>query len=429
MRIAIATLGCKVNQAESSLIAGALKSVGYNIVDLSEGPDICIINTCTVTSKSDYRSRQLIRRAQRAGARVFVTGCYSELNRDSVRTMKGVEEIIENSNKLNIISNIIGKDTDALLARTTESVHEPNKTFKKRSRLFIKIQDGCNYSCSYCVIPRARGASKSETPEIVVQKVEEAVSLGYNEIVLTGIHLGTYGCDLKPKVKLSKLLTTILKKTKIKRIRLSSLEVRELDDELLELLGDKRICNHLHIPLQSGDDRILKLMNRLYDSSEFFLKIKHIYKKFPEIAIGTDVIVGFPGEGDPEFQNTYKLLENLPVAYMHIFPFSARPGTIASEMYDNTPYSIKKERAHILKERAHILESLNTRKKTEYMLKQIGKTLDVLVEDISNNGTCSGTTRNYLRILLPSNNYPRGCLISVRIAGLKEGTLSGIPIL
>lgn len=412
MKISVLTLGCKVNQAESSLIEGSLKSVGHSIVNISEKPDICIINSCTVTSKSDYQSRQLIRRAHRVGARVFVTGCYSELNRENVKSMEGVEEIIDNDSKLSIINMLTGKNVSSSLYFSAGG----------RSRLFIKIQDGCNYSCSYCAIPKARGISKSVNPEVVVEQAGNAVSLGYNEIVLTGIHLGTYGYDLQYKVKLSNLLRTLLKKTKIKRIRLSSLEVREIDDELLELFRDKRVCNHLHIPLQSGDDKILKLMNRTYDSRQFSLKIEHIYKKIPEIAIGTDVIVGFPGEGISEFQNTYSLLECLPISYMHIFPFSARPGTAASKMPDNTPSSLKKERVHVL-------ESLNKRKKTEHMLKQVGKTLDVLVEKSSGDDICCGTTRNYLKILLPSNNYPCGSLIYARIEGLKEGKLTGIPIL
>lgn len=412
MKISILTLGCKVNQAESSLIEGALKSVGHSIVNISEKPDICIINTCTVTSKSDYQSRQLIRRAHRVGARVFVTGCYSELNRENVKSMEGVEEIIDNNNKLSIINRLTGKTVSSSLYFLAG----------ERSRFFIKIQDGCNYSCSYCAIPKARGISKSVNPEVVVEQAGNAVSSGYNEIVLTGIHLGTYGYDLQHKVKLANLVRTLLKKTKIKRIRLSSLEVREIDDELLELFRDKRVCNHLHIPLQSGDDKILKLMNRTYDSRQFSLKIEHIYKKIPEIAIGTDVIVGFPGEGISEFQNTYSLLECLPISYMHIFPFSARPGTAASKMPDNTPSSLKKERVHIL-------ESLNKRKKTEYMLKQVGKILDVLVENSNSDKICCGTTANYLKILLPLNNYPCGSLIYARIEGLKEGKLTGIPIL
>ncbi len=206
MKISVLTLGCKVNQAESSLIEGSLKSSGHQIVDVAEKPDVCIVNTCTVTAKSDCQSRQLIRKAHRAGARVFVTGCYSELNKESVQSIKGVEAIVNNTNKLSIIGRLSNKTIDASSCLTTIA----------KSRFFLKIQDGCNYSCSYCAIPKARGASKSIIPDTVISGAVGAVSSGYNEIVLTGIHLGTYGVDLKPKVTLSKLIETILKQTTIK---------------------------------------------------------------------------------------------------------------------------------------------------------------------------------------------------------------------
>lgn len=411
MKISVLTLGCKVNQAESSLIEGSLKSSGHQIVDVAEKPDVCIVNTCTVTAKSDCQSRQLIRKAHRAGARVFVTGCYSELNKESVQSIKGVEAIVNNTNKLSIIGRLSNKTIDASSCLTTIA----------KSRFFLKIQDGCNYSCSYCAIPKARGASKSIIPDTVISGAVGAVSSGYNEIVLTGIHLGTYGVDLKPKVTLSKLIETILKQTTIKRMRLSSIEVREIDDELLDLLTDKRICNHLHIPLQSGDDRILKLMNRTYNSGHFSFKIKRISKRIPGISIGTDVIVGFPGEGDTEFQNTYTLLEHLPISYMHVFPFSSRPGTFASQMPDKTSPGTKKERAQRL-------ALLSERKKAGYMLEHIGKTLDVLIEDSNMDGTCSGITGNYLKVIVPSGSHTRGSLISVRIQGIQKGKLIGIPI-
>lgn len=412
MKISVLTLGCKVNQAESSLMEGALKSSGHQIVTIAEKPDICIINTCTVTSKSDYQSRQLIRRANRAGARVFVTGCYSELNSGFVKSMGGVEEIIPNDNKLRIINKLSG--TSVL---SSSFFPAPN-----RSRYFIKIQDGCNNSCSYCAIPKARGASKSIIPELIIEQINKAVSSGYNEIILTGIHLGTYGYDLQRKVILSGLLSSILKETRINRVRLSSLEVSEIEDDLLDLLTDERICNHLHIPLQSGDDKVLNLMKRPYDSRQFSLKIENISKKVPDLALGTDVIAGFPGEGDTEFQNTHKLLEALPFTYIHAFPFSPRPNTIASKMPDYTPVSIKKERVQAL-------NALSTRKKTDYMLSQVGKTLEILIEEGLDNALFSGISRNYLRILCPPDDHRCGSLILVRVEELKDGYLYGTPIL
>ncbi|MEK7196684.1 MAG: radical SAM protein, partial [Nitrospirota bacterium] len=223
-------------------------------------------------------------------------------------------------------------------------------------------------------------------------------------------------------VTLSSLIVTLLKKTKISRIRLSSLEVREVDEELIEIFSDKRLCNHLHIPLQSGDDNILKSMDRLYNSRQFSFKIEDICKRVPNIAVGTDIIVGFPGEGEVEFQNTYNLLESLPITFMHIFPFSPRTDTKAFKMHDNTPFPVKKKRARAL-------EALNKRKKTEYMTKQIGKTLDVLIEESRGDGACYGTSGNYLKILIPSKAYSRGSLVCVQIEGLQEGQLVGIPFI
>ncbi|MBI4684178.1 MAG: tRNA (N(6)-L-threonylcarbamoyladenosine(37)-C(2))-methylthiotransferase MtaB [Nitrospirae bacterium] len=412
MKFSVLTLGCKVNQAESAFIENAFRNAGHSLVDISERPDICIINTCTVTSKSDYQSRQLIRKAHRAGSRIIVTGCYSELNKMKTESMEGVQSIISNSDKLNIIKKLIGTTTDNALYL--------NICYQKRSRFFIKIQDGCNYSCSYCAIPRARGRSISIEPAVVISQINDAVSNGFNEVVLTGIHLGCYGIDLKHKVKLSDLIKTILKKTTIRRIRLSSLEVKEVDNELLDLFIDKRICNHLHIPLQSGDDKVLRLMNRGYSSRFYYSTINKILKQIHGVAIGTDVIVGFPGEGEAEFRNTYSLLESLPLSYMHIFTFSPRPGTAAAEMPDNTSSATKKERVHLL-------EALNIRKKTEYMNSQINETLDVIIEEDGGDGTYCGRASNYLKIYMPATDCIRGSLIYVRVEGLKDGKLVGTP--
>lgn len=411
MKISVLTLGCKANQAESSLIEGTLKTLGHHIVDISEKPDFCIVNTCTVTSKSDYQSRQLIRRAGRVGARVIVTGCYSELNREDVKSLEGVTAIIANKDKLSIINELTGQRVDY-------SLYSPSHN---RSRLFIKIQDGCNHSCSYCAIPKARGRSRSVDPREVIRQINIATSSGYNEIVLTGIHLGTYGYDINPNIKLSDLLKTILKETKIKRIRLSSLEVREVEDDLLEIFQDDRICKHLHIPLQSGDDRILRLMKRTYDSRLFSKVIEHILRKLPDIAIGTDVIVGFPGEGEDEFHNTKRLLDVLPVSYMHIFPFSPRPNTIASRMGNSVASATKKERCSILK-------ALDKKKRADYMSRQVGRTIDVLIEERVDGETCRGTASNYLRVLVTSNQPYKGSLVYVRIEDCTDDMLIGVPI-
>jgi threonylcarbamoyladenosine tRNA methylthiotransferase MtaB len=406
MKVSLLTLGCRVNQSESAIIEGNLSKLGCSIVGLSENPDYCIVNTCTVTAKSDYQSRQLIRRALRAGAKVIVTGCYSQLSPNDIRKIGDDIGIIDNNKKLNIIN---------MLSNNTESI---TSSYSKRSRPYLKIQDGCNLRCSYCAVPMARGRSRSlEVPE-VVRQAKEIEAGGYNEIVITGIHLGSYGYDLRHKTKLSELLKNLLKETKILRIRLSSIEVKEMDAELIELLQEKRICNHVHLPLQSGDNTILKLMNRLYTSKDYASTVENIIKKISDIAIGTDVIVGFPGEGDKEFLNTKNLLDSLPIAYMHIFPFSSRPNTLASKMSNQNTPAIKKERFNELK-------ALNAKKKMVYRLSQIGKTLEVIIEEQGIDNISTGTSSNYLKIAISSNGCSKGALVRVRISGIEGNLLRG----
>lgn len=407
MKISVLTLGCKANQAESSMIEANLQSAGSSIVDISEGPDICIINTCSVTMKSDYESRQLIRRADKAGSKVIVTGCYSELNKEKVAAMEGVTAVIDNNNKFSIINKLTGIEVDTALTHKGYG----------RSRFFLKIQDGCNFACSYCIIPKARGRSGSIAIEKIIDQIA-ALSDNYSEIVLIGIHLGTYGYDLIPKVKLSDLVRAILSKTNIKRIRLSSLEINEIDEELIELLHDKRLCSHLHIPLQNGDDRILRLMNRQYDARTYRKGVEVIHKALPDISIGTDIIVGFPGEGAEEFENSRYFIESLPFSYLHIFPFSPRIGTRASEMPMNVNSSIKKERSNLLIE-------LGQRKKQAYMKKQIGRTLGALIEEICADGSSTGITDNYLRVRAYIKVPVLKTITSLRVDGYNKNELLG----
>lgn len=410
MKVAVLTLGCKANQSESFVIEANLRSRGCEIVDLEEQPDYCIINTCSVTSKSDYQSRQLIRRASKSGSRVIVTGCYSELNKDFVRTMDGVADVVDVNNKHNIPD---------MLAHVSSCI-PLNYYSPSKSRFFLKIQDGCNSSCSYCIIPKARGRSRSIPLEEIIEQIP-AISNSYNEIVLTGIHLGTYGYDIIPKVKLSDVLLTILLKTEIRRVRLGSLEIREIDEELLDLMQDKRVCSHLHIPLQSGDDRILGLMNRNYTTQEFFEGVKRILERIPGAAIGTDIISGFPGEGEPEFKNSFSFLESLPLSYIHVFPYSARPGTAAAEMPNFVDSATTKERCILLRD-------LGMRKKREFMKAQIGRTLDLLLEEKASDSTFVGTTGNYLKVrALITGACPKD-IVPVRIAGLQNDMLVGHPI-
>jgi threonylcarbamoyladenosine tRNA methylthiotransferase MtaB len=406
MKVSVLTLGCRVNQSESDIIEGNLKKFGWAVVDLSEHPDYCIVNTCTVTAKSDYQSRQLIRRAVRAGAKVIVTGCYSQLRPEEIINIQGVFRIVNNNNKLSICNMLV--NNYASIAFSSGS----------RSRPYLKIQDGCNFSCTYCTVPLARGKSRSLGTLEVIQRAREIEAAGYHEIVLTGIHLGSYGYDLKHKSKLSEILKTLLNKTNLQRIRLSSIEIKEIDNELIELLQEERICKHIHLPLQSGDDGILSVMNRTYSSKDYLTTVENIIKKVSDIALGTDVIVGFPGEGDREFKNTKRLLDSLPITYMHIFPFSPRPNTFACNLANQNTSSVKRERLNELK-------ALSDRKRMAYMVSQVNKTLDVIIEDKGTDHTSLGTSSNYLKVRVPSNGYPKGAFVRVRISGIEENCLRG----
>ncbi len=410
MKIAVLTLGCKTNQAESNYIKNAAVGSGHSIVTLKDSPDICIINTCTVTAKSDYQSRQIIRRALKTGARVLVTGCYSEINADEISAVSPDLEIVSNLKKTNVIK-MLGLDTETI----------PLSYFPDRSRPFVKIQDGCNYACSYCAIPKARGYSRSRAVDEIAGEIGMLESNGFAEVVLTGIHIGHYGYDLEPKVSLSHLLDNILTYTDKVRIRLSSVEANEIDEHLLELLSDKRVCPHLHIPLQSGDDLILKQMKRPYSRQYYINKVQEILKRFPGIALGTDIIVGFPGEGEAQFLNTRSLVEETPFSYLHIFPYSDRPGTLSAGMPAQVGPETRKARAQVLK-------TIDIEKRKAYRHAQIGRSLNVVCEKRLQNGLYTGKSENYLNVYFANTHCQHGRPVSIWISeGFQDGLL-GIPL-
>ena len=408
-KISVLTLGCRVNQSESDIIEGTLRKLGWDKVDLDESPEYCIVNTCTVTAKSDYQSRQLIRRAARSGAKVIVTGCYSQLNQDEVKNMHGVHEVVPNSNKISIINMIAGKTQSSSLSSTD------------RSRPYLKIQDGCNQACSYCAVRFARGRSRSVPVSEVIRQAMELDTLGFHEIVITGIHLGSYGRDLKPQSNLSDILKMILEKTKFKRLRLSSIEIKDVDSGLIELLEDERICRHLHLPLQSGNDSILKSMNRLYSTADYITAIEKLLKRSPGLAIGTDIIAGFPGEGASEFRSTMQLLDSLPFAYIHAFPFSQRPNTLAAKMPSQNTSTVKKERVHELK-------ALSDTKRMAHMRSQMYKILDIIIEEQIDANTSIGISSNYLKVRIPTNGYTKGSFVRVRVSRIEDNCLAGDPL-
>ena len=411
MKIALFTLGCRTNQAESARIEQILNAAGHQTVDSAIDAEICIINTCSVTAKADYQSRQLISRALKTNAEVFVTGCYAELNSAFLKEEKSSINVVSNRDKSSIINLISPNISSTTLTKTQSERHRP----------VIKVQDGCNNECSYCIIPRARGKSSSIIPEEVLEEVRRYVAFGFEEIVLSGIHLGMYGRDLTPACNLTKLLEILLLKSSIRRIRLSSIEINEISEDLLDMFNDDRICKHLHIPLQSGDDTILQLMNREYTAHDFLKSIERIMKHYKNIALGTDVILGFPGESHPLFQNTVNVIDMIDFSYLHVFPYSARPGTRASSMRFQVPGPIKRMRVKQVREISQI-------KKLAFITSNIGLDHEIIVETIGES-VMSGTTSNYIKVLLPRNDFQiPGRLVRIRLTGIEKEYALAMPI-
>ena len=421
MKIAIQTLGCKVNQSESASIEGNLRNHDFEIVMHGDNPDICIINTCTVTAKSDYQSRQLIRKAARSGAKVIVTGCYAQLKPDELTSIEGVSHVVGNADKSNILKLIdrLHENND----RPGVHVSGPDfPLFKQpyhsvRTRAFLKIQDGCNLSCSYCAINRARGKSRSLPVDNAVESALSMEKDGYKEIVLTGIHIGSYGLDLNPRSSLSEIVQILSDACPDIRFRLSSLEPSEIDRDLLSLFKRDNICNHLHIPLQSGSDRILKAMGRGYRTSSFKQVINRIITEYPHISIGTDVIVGFPGEYEDEFKQTMDFIESMPFSFIHVFPYSRRPETRAFSMDGQIKDAIKKVRVQKLIEAGEI-------KKISYIKSNLGSILNVIVEKMSsNNGYYNAISDNYLKLLVKGRRIKPGDRLDVNVISLTGSKL------
>jgi len=430
MRIAITTLGCKVNQYDSAVIQGRLEADRHSVVPFEEKADFYIINACTVTDCADREARQLIRRAKRLSpqARVLVTGCYAQVNPQEVARVPDVDFVVG----LNRLEDLVRFVRDADGARETEiSVGNPRdetgvrvlgaRGLPDHTRAFLKIEEGCNYSCTYCIIPIARGRSRSVPVEEVLRQVHTLAQEGFKELVLTGIHLGGYGHDLKPKTDLVRLLERIADSRLIPRIRLSSLDPREVAHPLLRLMAESDIlCPHLHICLQAGEDGILRKMRRNYDTSYYRDLIWRTRDMLPIASLGTDLIVGFPGETGEEFERSIAFLDSLPLTYFHVFPYSIRTGTIAAALPDQVPHQIKKERARKVRE-------LGARKKKAFYRQFIGTKVPVLVEQAVDEakGLYKGYSRNYLPVLLRDKQAQVNHEVAVTLEGLEGGRLLG----
>ncbi len=422
----IKTLGCKVNQFESETLEQALVNQGFCPSGGDEA-DICIINTCTVTQKASMQSRQAIRQAIRAnpGARILVTGCYAQTEPEAIQKVAGVHDIVGHGDKSSIPEKLFLTESQRPAAEGHDGATQPHPNLapsafshkssafplQGRTRPFLKIQDGCNAFCSYCIVPYARGRSQSMPVASVLESIREQKTDGIHEIVLAGIHLGHYGLDLKPRTCLTDLLTAIEAAGLMERIRLSSIEPAEVSDELIDrVAGSQVFCHHFHIPLQSGDNGVLKRMNRPYARELFQDIVQKIHARIPDAAIGADVLVGFPGESDAAFDQTISLIEALPVTYLHVFPFSPRKGTPAHDFADQIPHSI-------VKTRCSDLRALGKAKKKCFYRSHIGKEMEILIEVARDaaTGHLKGMTSNYIPVIITGKDCLKNTLAKARI--------------
>ncbi len=403
MRVAFYTIGCKLNQFETEFMREQFEDEGWEVVPFREEADVYIINTCTVTSQADAKSRQSIRQAKKRNpdAVVVAVGCYPQVAAEEVVEC-GADVVLGNREKLNVLGFVkehIEKGTPVVRVSELDTTFSPMpvRDFSSHSRAFVKVQDGCNRRCSYCIVWRARGPSRSAPPSLVLDEAKRLVDAGFEEIVLTGTHLGAYGRDRG--TSLVELLEKLLCVDGLKKIRLSSLEPTEITSPLIELMASTgKIARHLHIPLQSASNRILKLMNRPYTAEQFEELVMEIAERLPGVGIGVDVIVGFPTETDEDFEKTYSLIERLPIYYMHIFSYSPRPQTPAASLKPQVRPDIKKKRW----ERLNLLKA---QKKRAFVASFVGKVLDATVEGrpAPEAGYWSAVSENYIPLLVPQN--------------------------
>jgi threonylcarbamoyladenosine tRNA methylthiotransferase MtaB len=425
-RISVVTLGCKVNQYDTAAVLNMLPDSKYKKVQFPEEADVYVIDTCTVTHRADAEARHYISRAKRINPNgvVIVTGCYAQVSSDELKQVEGVDYVVGNSDKFSSIVKII-RDGEAqsepkifvsdIFKEKKRRFESPEiNYFPERTRAYLKIQDGCNYRCTFCIIPYARGVSRSLSMDEVLRRMKTLSISGYKEVVLTGVHIASYGRDIG--ISLLELLRKIESKKILKRVRLTSLDPADISDDLINFVADSEtICPQFHVALQSGDGEVLKRMRRRYKPKQFLYCTDLIRRMTPDAAIGTDVMVGFPGETDEEFQNSFNLLKESAVTYFHVFSYSKRKNTPAATM----PNQIH---PRLIKERSRILRELGHEKKSGFYRSFIGRTLPVLVE----RGE-KGTTPNYISVRIENGGFRIGDEVQVEIRDVMEEEAIGVP--
>jgi len=430
--VSLKTLGCRLNQSESDCILDSLIKNGLTHVSDDQNPDLIIINSCAVTKQAEAKTRGAITAAKKKSpmGKLVVVGCYPQESAEKVLAIPEVDLVLGNHEKYKIIDylpsleKISHEEKEHCVSNMLDS-NVDNYTFPianicsagSTTRAFMKVQDGCGYFCSYCIIPYLRGSVRSRNISDCIDETKLLVDKGYKEIVLSGINLGTYKAETGEN--LAGLLKKMLAETDIKRIRLSSIEPNLISSDLLEIIAhEKRICRQLHIPLQHGSDRILKLMNRKYKSSDYKSLIEKIKNQIPDICIGADVIVGFPGERDDDFFEMLKMLEDLALSYLHVFRYSKRPGTKASQFKENVKNSVKKERSKILRD-------LSLKKQKKFFDSFVNEKLEVLFEKKDKHGFYIGHSDNYIEVAVKNNKNLINQIIYVKVCKVLEDKVEG----
>jgi threonylcarbamoyladenosine tRNA methylthiotransferase MtaB len=423
----VITFGCKVNQYESAALAETLEGLGFISRPPRAAPDLVLVNTCTVTARADQQAHQTIRRLSRQypGAQIWVTGCYAQRSPETIASLPGVTRVFGNQKKAGLADMVAtgittpGPQVQVQGFGPQEPFYaSPVSHFPGHTRAWLKVQDGCSHACSYCIVPSVRGPGRSLPPEEVRSSLEALAARGFQEVVLTGIDLGQYGKDLNPPLNLARLLNGLSQVELPLRLRLSSLEPQEITTELLAALSTvPHLCPHFHLPLQSGSPAVLAAMGRPYHPEHFRDLVMDLHRQFPQAALGLDVLVGFPTETSADFEATRTLVESLTVAYLHVFPFSPRPGTPAQTMRP-----LPGEEVQL---RAQVMRKLGQNKKTAFYQAQIGQTGEVLVEGPAPGrpGWLKGLAANYLRVVLPGPVDWQNRRVGVRFLEVRDELL------
>jgi threonylcarbamoyladenosine tRNA methylthiotransferase MtaB len=423
-RASLHTIGCRLNHAETALLGDQLRRRGYELIEFGQRTDVVVVNTCSVTDNAEADCRSLIRKIRRTSPDAFVavTGCYAQTGVDVLQQMEGIDLIVGTQYKMELpryLTSLERRPAPEVLH--TRTVSRDDFTLEgigdyQETRANLKVQDGCNFMCSFCIIPFSRGHERSRRPEDILREAEGLVGRGHREVVVTGVNVGRFRCDGLSLADVIRLLESI---PGLDRIRISSIEPTTISDEILErMAGPSKLCRYLHVPLQSGDDGILRAMNRRYTAQEYARFIEKAVRTVPDLGIGTDLMVGFPGETDAVFANTRALAADLPFAYFHVFSYSLRPGTAAAKFAGTVPSAT-------VKARSQELCALSRAKRMQFYHRYLGQTVSVLFETRSRSGLFTGLTDNYIRVGAPADDDLSNQVRSVRLTGAMDGLAVG----